>query len=53
MKLKTSRLWPMLALGGLLAVWQAGVAQAQLINPFGVYKGTPLTSGITNSAARR
>jgi hypothetical protein len=44
MKLKTSRLWPVLAFGGLFAVWQAGAAQAQLINPFGVNNGTLLTA---------
>jgi surface antigen len=44
MQVRTSRLWPMLAFGGLLAVGQAGAAHAQLINPFGVNNGTLLTA---------
>jgi hypothetical protein len=44
MKLKSLRLWPVLVLGGLLAIVQAGTARAQLINPFGVNNGTLLTA---------
>jgi surface antigen len=44
MKLKTSRLWPMLAFSGLLAIGHAGAARAQMINPFGVNNGMLLTA---------